>query len=990
MLSTSVTSSRQVSDFHGPCLNHAAILIINLVVPPHKMPSSGKIKPHCLFKRLIDLSAPRESKTYCKGLIVRCSLLIVILMVHCRNYLRRDICRGVTEYDEYPALSNLIEAFENEERARLYPSRPRYEDDYSYFVDFAEAGPPTITNQPSAQGWSQTSSSPGAGYPSAYDEADSLGMEPEDDEQTRELNLIAHRKAQLEQKQQEMKDRIRKLEQEKHERERAEREKTLLKERQEQEAKEVEENLAKQKADKEAALKREQEELAQRVREAERQRMLKLKQEKEEEERQKQAEEEARIQRKREEAERLLRAQAAEEERRRQEALRIAEARRREEEERRRLQQIAEEKARLKREAERQAQLARELAEKKRLQRIRKQALAVMKFRFFLWKKYAHSSRYPSGPIKVSLDTSLSSSYVRATDKINWLFERKNRMASLISKNHRRAISHVSRAPSSPKAVVVPPIDMIAAIAPSLRHRQPSASLISWKVVIADLQSNLVPSETMSFGQWCAGRAGISFAEEGSGDAYRVYKAVSNSQKALGVLPCCRYVDVGVLRSEQGKREALSSVSAVLVPVELTWIQDPQRYQQWESLLGHTISSLPATSSIALVVLASAAEGIRKSVVAPLLETIEQSARRVQSANSPRVSAVCFHLMVDEDGGDLTSMSRRFEQVVTDAAVHSTLHPQLVEIGLKDLVDSVMHLLQVSEASESEVANAEQLQTHICTTINEIHGEIFSSEVIGRDFPPPELRHVLPEPPADWNSSSKQTQISSALHALTSSRIDFSLVKSAQTFKPDHVCDYFFNLVSVFIDKLFEPVATEVSVFELKKRIFAELVLIHEQLTSESHQDLLSSDESSRTIPWRTIFEMTYSAYSEALGDLSVYAPVDSALHRRLVSKKDRKNKPTQVAPPSLKRVDAPHPVVVSVKHLKDALGGRVPTIALSSLSIGEQKRESRIEHTIAPRATTRALQRLRVDLEREKAASTQFRHMLRAEMQRWSVDTAP
>jgi hypothetical protein len=54
--------------------------------------------------------------------------------------MRRDICRGVTEYkmekqnkSDYPCLPSAIFDAEEEERKRLYPERPRYVDPYSRF-----------------------------------------------------------------------------------------------------------------------------------------------------------------------------------------------------------------------------------------------------------------------------------------------------------------------------------------------------------------------------------------------------------------------------------------------------------------------------------------------------------------------------------------------------------------------------------------------------------------------------------------------------------------------------------------------------------------------------------------------------------------------------------------------------------------------------------------------------------------------------------------
>ncbi|CAK4082272.1 unnamed protein product [Aphanomyces euteiches] len=52
-----------------------------------------------------------------------------------QDWLRRDVCRGATEYEEedYPLLSRQILLEETRERERLYPDRPPYEDPFSNF-----------------------------------------------------------------------------------------------------------------------------------------------------------------------------------------------------------------------------------------------------------------------------------------------------------------------------------------------------------------------------------------------------------------------------------------------------------------------------------------------------------------------------------------------------------------------------------------------------------------------------------------------------------------------------------------------------------------------------------------------------------------------------------------------------------------------------------------------------------------------------------------
>lgn len=949
-----------------------------------------------------------------------------------RNYLRRDICRGVTEYEEYPALSSLIQSYEDEERARLYPSRPRYVDDYSYFVDFATAPPPGLAEQThqSSSAWQNHAPHPNAIANEGYED-DSWGMEPEPDEQGKahELELIAQRKAQLLKKQQEALVRIRELQRAKEERQRLEREKKEEEERRDAETRGQLEALAKQKAEREAELRRQQEELAQQVREAEQQRLLKLKQQQEEEEQRRRAEEAARIKREQEAEERrrleAMRAKVAEEERRRQEAIRIEEARRREEAERERQRQIAEENARRKREAEleakRQAQLARELAEKKRLRRIQKQKLAVLQFRFSLWRNYVRACRHPAGPATVRLPNAYetaSSSHLGLKEKVDWLFAHKDGMstpAGLISKKRAQNAS-TKRSLDDPDGELtepapLPPVDVLGVIAPALRSRHPYAPVIPWKLLIADLQSELTTATTTSFGQWCAARAGIAAfsgdvsAADYSPDTHHVYESSPTTKEANTVLACCRYVDSSCLTGVYDSSRLFTAVSAVLVPVELTWIQDHQSYQRWDCAFEQVIAALPPTSRTALVILAGAIAGIRKTAVAPLLEAIEQTARRIQKSFASCVATVCFHLMVDEDGDHSSrlsaSMSRRFEQVLADAASNSPLQPQLVEIGLKEILEGTLHTLRTRETGATPFKSGEQLQALVCDVMAQIYKETFSNEVMQRDFPPPELERVLPEPPVGWNSHENQTLVSTALRTLASVRVDFAaLDHHSQTLAPGQVCDFFFKAVVDFVDRLFQSSScaeAEVSLFELKKRLFAELLPIHERLTSAKAPAI--NGDASRLVPWRKMLAMVYGAYIETLHDVSIYTPVDAPLRRRLLDSDAsacelpaHSDKPNGSIPTGGKRTKsstAPHPVVVSVKHLKGALGGRVPSIAVS-LPAKKQTKKDRAQSGVRRACTTtRELQKLRHDLDREKAASTQFQRMLWHEVQRWSADGA-
>ncbi|OQS04779.1 hypothetical protein THRCLA_03007 [Thraustotheca clavata] len=63
------------------------------------------------------------------------------------DYYRRDVCRGVTEYEEYPSLSPLVQETENEERKNLYPARPPYDDPYTSFESKEKTFKPQVVKK---------------------------------------------------------------------------------------------------------------------------------------------------------------------------------------------------------------------------------------------------------------------------------------------------------------------------------------------------------------------------------------------------------------------------------------------------------------------------------------------------------------------------------------------------------------------------------------------------------------------------------------------------------------------------------------------------------------------------------------------------------------------------------------------------------------------------------------------------------------------------
>uniref|UniRef100_K3WRT3 SAC3/GANP/THP3 conserved domain-containing protein n=1 Tax=Globisporangium ultimum (strain ATCC 200006 / CBS 805.95 / DAOM BR144) TaxID=431595 RepID=K3WRT3_GLOUD len=325
-----------------------------------------------------------------------------------RNYLRRDVCRGVTEYypEEYPALSHLIQDLEYKERARLYPSQPLCEDKYSYFVDYSSSG-----NAHEANGVAQSPASNQCDFATSQSQNYDQGVTDRDNKM-HELEAIARRKAELERNQQMVMQRIAQLQREKEEKARVEQERNAAATQMaDREAKVEAEAKAKarEQAEREAEALRQQQELEDQLREQEKQRQLKKQRENAElEKQQKEAEEAAKREREAEDRrQEVLKAKLAEEKRRREAELREEEARRKaaEELERRRRQQATEEQARLRREAElaakHQKELARVRVEQKHKLRIKKQKEAMLKLWFHIWKKYVKASKQMPAPVKL-------------------------------------------------------------------------------------------------------------------------------------------------------------------------------------------------------------------------------------------------------------------------------------------------------------------------------------------------------------------------------------------------------------------------------------------------------------------------------------------------------------------------------------------------------------------------------------------------------------
>lgn len=882
------------------------------------------------------------------------------------NYLRRDVCRGITEYasDEYPGLSKLIQDFERDERAKLYPSRPEYEDTYSYFVDYREGLPgPSTSGTPTP-----ASAATGFGNEPAF------GQQPVvSDQKKQELSMIAKRKLELEKKQQEVLKRIQLLEQAKKEKARQDQEKQSAAElaaQKEEQAKA--EAIARAKAEQEAEeSKKRQLELEKQLREQKKQREL--------EEQRKRAEEAAR------EAERqriaaiqqaeALRLKAIEEERRRQEEIRQAELRRKaaEELERRRQQELAEERARREREAAleaiRQAQLAKEREERKRIRRAEKQRLAVLKLRLHIWKKYVEQSRNSTGPVVIDATRlRLERSYHRANESVQWLFEGSSSSAGVPFGNKRvhQIPSRKEANESSDSALpsLWEPEDIVGVVSAALRRQNPVSPSIAWKLVIADLLD-----ADSSFGLWCAVRAGTQDSSSLMSDCHRTFQS-NDDVDTQGVAVCCRYLTGAFAHNNtrEVQQQKLCSTSAILLPVDLKSLQAHKNCGVWEQRLLDLLSSLSEGCCVTLTVMGFVSGEFNSP---GLLAKLESCVRRVQSRYTSLVGQVSFELI---HGG--AALSEQFGQALAQTAALSPPVRQLRSVGLKELLEE--SLKTVINQHASSVA----MQTVICSVFPRVRQDILSSGVMDLAYPPPELQLVVLEPQHGWNSLERQHEIRTVLTALEVTRVTIEC--PALAVKRESVCDVYFNKIVDFVDRLFRayPASTAVSTYELKKRIYGLLVPVHELLTMsdgqerEREREQVSSQEADDLVPWKRIFEEVYGAFFETLDDMPIYYPAvwrgpEPRTFRLLHGSPSPLPKPLLLESHSVKHKVQP-PAKVSLRSVQRSFGSKPLSL------VGESLQEYR---------AVGEMKRLRVEIEKERAATSQFQRMLRQELQRWSAD---
>ncbi|GMF34156.1 unnamed protein product [Phytophthora fragariaefolia] len=844
------------------------------------------------------------------------------------NYLRRDICRGVTEYarDEYPALSKLIQDSEREEQARLYSDRPGYDDDYSYFVDYNE-GMPTAPPSSASHASGRTS----VAFSNAQDDIH------------QKIDMIAQKKMQLEQKKEAMLQKMRQLEQAKEEKALQDKAKKAAVELAAQrEEKAMKEAIARAQAEKEAAeAKRQQEVLEAKLCEEKKRRELE-EQRRRAEEATREAERQRIVAQQQAEA---LRMKAAEEERRRQEEKRQEELRRKaaEEREQRHQQELAEARARQAREAaleaQRQAQLAKEREERKRIRRAAKQKHAVLKLRLHMWKKYVHVSRNGFGP--VAIDASkfrLDRPHQKAKDSVQWLFrEADGTIGTPIgTKRVKRVASTEVVLPSSDAEILSlwRSEDILGLVGDSLRQQNPGAPSIAWKLVIADL----LDGTSSSFGLWCAVRAGTQNAATPEPDCYRTFQS-SNDMKQ-GVAVCCRYLDSTFTQRNhhEMQTEKLAATSAILLPVDLSALQCGGNCSNWEQRVGELLSSLKVGCRVTVLALGFASAEV-KSSRALLMSTLGSWAERVQNRFSSRVIHVGVEFV---DAGNL--LPQKFGQTLTQIATLTPPVRNLKSVGLKELLEGSVKAM-INQYESSMV-----LQGSICAVFPRVRKDILSSGVMDLTYPPPELQYAVMDPP----------------------QVETSTVQRDQT------CDVYFRKVENFIDQLFlsYPASTAVSTYELKKRIYSALLPVHQRLVQDGSAEPVTPQEADALLPWRKIFEEIYETFFETLSDIAIYYPADwrgfgSSVARLLEAVNTSAPRQLLEANSSDSKCDhhivAKKPVQVFMQSIRRTFG--------SLTAVDESLQEYR---------AVGEMKRLRVEIEKERAATSQFQRMLRQALNRW------
>lgn len=968
--------------------------------------------------------------------------LVNRLLVFCREYLRKDICRGVTEYypEEYPPLSHLIQELEAKERARLYPSRPAYEDEYSSFANYSASFVPhqqqPFTSTPGLP--TSQPAQPALMAPSAQSGYQAAGQDHHQAEgkdiKVLELESIARRKAELEYKQYMAMQRIEQLQREKQEKARLGQAKPLsvaptastasvppapVSFSNDDSALKAAEEQARKNAEEKAEALRIQQEKVELALEQEKQMLLRKRRELEEQEKRRKQEaaaaEAARLEK---EAELRRQALAAEEEKkRREEEKRAEEARRKlaEEQERKRQQQLAEERARLRHEAaleaKRQEQLARELAERKRKLRIQKQIQAMQKLRFHMWTKYVKASKALPAPVKIDASRFVAAATMTAQYKpkntIQWLFKDEQAAAQVGTRlRNPSELIKIQSAEPVDDASILPDsnwssLDVLSLVGPQLRAKSSSAT--SWKLVVGDL----VDDQTSSFGVWCASKLGISVSGSG-GSSSPPYRVFQSSSRVMGeVAVCCRYLDAASMDNATEQtldRFSLGGVSALILSVSLSEIQDPGKRQRWlqrvESLFARLPTQSQVVASVVLFANVDPSATSRRTVGA-----LEASIRQLY-ARFAQVVGVDF-MLVSGSHESKQTLTEQLAQVLVSLSKRSVTPPKIVSVGVKELLEGGLSAAMKQIKSSSPV----KIQEEARLVIRKIHEVLHSHQQQGAhsENPIPELQNVVSTP--EFESTNSQWRlVENVLSTLASVQMDALPVQP--TLPRDQVCTLLFAKIADFVDRLFassrgDNISSEVSTFELKKLVYNLLVPVHEQLVNEAQgsfvQSSIPTESVSARLPWKQIFLEIYGAFFESLGDLSVSVPANwGSQHSQellVVNDEDQliggETEPRAQfrrapVPNEFGKVASPPPVVtLSLKSLKRSFG-----VALGSLSSSlkqQERSETRTKLLNRPTKEDDArLRRLRQEIARERAAASSFQQLLRREVNKWDAADFP
>lgn len=883
----------------------------------------------------------------------------------------------MTEYDpeEYPALSKLIQDTENQERARLYPDRPPYQDKYSYFASFDDSNPHLVAPSVSQD------------FPAQDNIHHSNGFDQH--RQMSELELIAKRKADLEQKQKLALQRLEQLKREKEERilsERKEKEAADAKARQEAAAKaQAEVDIQAREREKSEALKRQQE-LENRLCEEKRQQMLQKQREIEAERRQIEEARQAAI-RAKEAEQRRIEQQRIEEQaaRKREEAMRLKQESERlaaEARERQRQKELAKERARLQRQAELDAK-HREQLEKERIQRkialrIHKQKCAVMKLRFHIWKKYLIASRDTRRPVKIDSTFFGSQIHERPVNVVDWLFDGKRSASSLAGIRRRKLVEPTS---TSSNQVLSPtfvadlwrPLDLASLVGPRLLKQNLNMPTVGWKMVIADL----VDGNDSGFGHWCAAKAGVegmsssptSLVSQSEYHSVFHYRRDSPPQVA-GI--CCRYVDASIVKDVYATRQQIIGVSAIVFPVGLSELQDQGKRARWQQRIEKLRQALSPECRVALFILALgsdpalAAKG-SENMESDVHQYVEHELRLTFTNAVVSLDSSLLVNGVDTTNADVCGS--KFEHMVFCLVGHALpFTKQTRRFELKDLLEDAFGMvLRLPVASEFLPKQAQLLFARVrCEIIEKAQWKDEQSA--------PELQDLL-EP---ISLHSMRTEVDSVLTSLGSVQL---IPEASGPFGKLQVCDLFFQHMSGVINLIFQclPAASDVSALEVKKKLYNSLLSIHEQLQSKTTAVFSSVQDAASVFPWQKILELVYVSFFEALDGVAVLMPSDWDPATLVPNAKPVKATSTT----SRSIAIVPEPVPVSASSIKRSFG-----VAIASEAPEAEEPAAMASYLMVPkdRAIDRAVKKLRQQIAHDKQVSSSYQRMLQRELARWSI----